>query len=146
MSQVGSKVGPKIYASYDDKDKSFSVDGPLGLRADTVTQETNITTGVTLNSPGGIITTQAASTAAAAEDSFVLTNSELGGSAADPRTLVVALQDYTGAGTPFVSVSTRDETASTATITITNLHAAAALDAALKIRFWVLKEAFRAPL
>lgn len=120
---------------YSGADKSVPYSGKLLARLATVTQATSITTGVTHNEPSGIITTQAASAAAAAEQSFVLTNSELGSS---DRGLIVWLHDYTGAGTPFVSVSTRDSTASTATITITNLHAANALDAALQIGYQVI--------
>lgn len=145
MQQLGSKTGPKVYCTYDDKDKSFSYDGVLGTRIDTVTQATSITTGVTLNSPGGIITTQSTTqaAAAAAPETFVLTNSELGNA---NRTLIVTLHDYTGAGSPGVYVTGRDTTASTASITVINHHASNALDDALQIRFWVIGKAFADPL
>ena len=130
----------KSYARYDDKEKSLSFDGMLGARTTpSVTQATSITTGVTYNAPAGVIITQGATAAAGAEQSFVLTNSYLSGS---DRTLLVMLHDYTGGGVPLVGVTARDSTANTATITITNLDAAAALDAALQIRFVVLTQAF----
>ena len=145
-SNLGSTVGPKIYVTYDDKDKGMSCDGAFGIRADTVSQATSSTTAVTLNSPGGVITTFAGTLAAQGVESFVFTNSELAGTAASPRTLWVTLQHYTGGGDPLICVTTRDETAATATISVFNTHASAALDANLKIRFYVSKEAFAAPL
>lgn len=98
----------------------------------TVSQATSITTGVTLNKLTGQITTQAASTAAAAEDTFTVTNSQV-----TAKDVVVLSTTYAGAGTPVVYCS--KVAAGSFNITISNLHASAALDAALVINFVVLK-------
>lgn len=97
-----------------------------------VTQATSITTGVTLNTVTGQITTVTAATAAGAEDTFTVTNS------------AVALTDvplptttYAGAGLPLVYCS--KVAAGSFNITISNLAAVAALDAALVINFVVVK-------
>jgi hypothetical protein len=98
-----------------------------------VTQITSASTGVTLNAKSGIITTVALTTAAAAEDSFIVTNSSFTAGTGIP---VVTISEYTGAGTPIVGVSKTGT--GTFTISITNTHASAALDAAMKIGFVVL--------
>lgn len=98
----------------------------------TVSQATSITTGVTLNKLTGQITTQAASTAAAAEDTFTVTNSQV-----TAKDVVVLSTTYAGGGTPIVYCS--KVAAGSFNITISNLHDSAALDAALVINFVVLK-------
>lgn len=101
--------------------------GPKG----TVAQGTNISTGVTLNARYGQITTQAADAAAAAENAFVLTNSYI------TLTSIVLLGFSTAsAGTPLVQA--HKTAAGSCTITITNLSADTALDAAFVITFLVL--------
>lgn len=100
----------------------------------TVTQITSITTGVTLSKYRGQITTVAASTAAGAEDTFTVTN-----------TLITALDTvsvsttYAGAGLPLVFCSR--VAAGSFNITISNLHAADALNALLVINFVIHKGA-----
>lgn len=100
-----------------------------------VTQLTNASTGVTLNTPSGQITTVALTTAAGAEEVFVVTNSTV--TSAD--VVVACASAYAGGGTPLVGVKTVDD--GSFAIVITNLHASAALDAVLYINFAVIKGA-----
>lgn len=99
----------------------------------TVSQATSITTGVTLNTNVGQITTQGATAAAAGEHAFVVTNSTV----AATSVVVANIASYAGGGTPIVSVTA--VAAGSFTLTITNLHAANALDAAMVINFAVIK-------
>lgn len=99
-----------------------------------VTQATSISTGVALNTIAGKITTVSSTLAAAAEATFTVTNSKV--AATD---VVVVSTTYGGAGTPLVFCS--QVAAGTFNITITNLHAANALDNVLVINFIVLKGA-----
>lgn len=98
----------------------------------TVTQATSASTGVTLSKPCGQIVTVALTTAAAAEETFTVTNTLV-----DANDVVAVSTTYDGAGTPFVSV--RAVAAGSFKIVISNLHASAALDAALTINFTVIK-------
>jgi len=112
--------------------------GQLGFKAGAggaVTQATNASTGVTLSKPTGQITTVALTTAAAAEERFTVTNTLV----AATDVVVATISTYAGAGTPVVSVI--DVTAGSFDIVVANLHASAALDAALTINFVVLKGA-----
>jgi hypothetical protein len=97
-----------------------------------VTQITSAATGVTLNKPCGQITTVALTTAAAAEEVFVVTNSTV--AATD---VVVVSTTYAGAGTPNVFVTA--VAAGSFTVNITNVHAANALNAVAVINFAVIK-------
>lgn len=97
-----------------------------------VTQATSSSTGVTLNKLTGQITTVALTTAAAAEERFTVTNSQVA------ATDVIALSStYNGNGTPSFSVV--NVTGGTFDIVITNLHASAAFNAAMVINFAVIK-------
>ena len=96
-----------------------------------VSQATNISTGVTLNARYGQITTQAMDAAAGAENEFVLTNSFI-----TPTSIVVLSFSTASAGVPMMQAVKM--AAGSCTITITNLDAAAALDAAAIINFLVL--------
>lgn len=99
-----------------------------------VTQATSITTGVTLNTVCGTITTFAAGAIAGAEDGpFTVTNSAV----AATDVISVSIKSYAGTGTPLVYVSAT--AAGSFDITITNLHAANALTAAIVINFFVNK-------
>lgn len=97
----------------------------------TVTQASSITTGVTLNTTTGQITTVSTTLAAAGEAAFVVTNSVV----AATSVVVASLASTSSAGTPFVGVSAI--AAGSFTILITNLHASAALDNTLTINFMV---------
>ena len=57
-----------------------------------VTQATDITTGVTANGNAGVITTQAASAAASASDTFTVTNSSVTASSV----ILLQIMDYSG--------------------------------------------------
>lgn len=99
----------------------------------TVSQATNVTTGVTLNAVKGVITTQAASAAADAAHTFTVTNSFC-------RTtshVAAYIMDYSGTiatnGNPAVIVDNR--TNGTFDIIIVNTHGANALSGTLVIGF-----------
>lgn len=97
-----------------------------------VTQITTAATGVTLSKLCGQITTVALTTAAAAEEAFIVTNTTV--AATD---VVVVSTTYAGAGTPIVSVTAIG--AGVFTVNITNVHSANALNAAMVINFAVIK-------
>lgn len=99
----------------------------------TVSQQTGITTGVTLNTVCGQITTQAADAIAGAENAFTVTNSKV----AATDVVVANIASYAGGGTPILSVTA--VAAGSFGLTITNLHATDALDAAMVINFIVIK-------
>ncbi len=117
--------------------RSSSADVPSGYATGAggaVTQITDATTGVTLNKPTGQITTVALTTVAAAEEEFTVTNSKV--AAID---VIAVSTTYAGAGTPIVAV--KGVAAGSFKIVITNVHASAALNAALVINFAVIKGA-----
>jgi hypothetical protein len=93
-----------------------------------VTQITDATTGVTLSKVCGQITTVALTTAAGAEERFTVTNTTV--VATD---CVATNTTYAGAGTPIVKAE--KIAANAFDIVITNLHASAALNAAMVINF-----------
>lgn len=97
-----------------------------------VTQITSSSTGVTLSKPTGQITTVALTTAAGAEETFTVTNTLV----AATDTIVVSTT-YAGAGTPLVFV--KKVAAGSFDISITNVHATAALDALMVINFALIK-------
>lgn len=116
--------------------RSYIASGGIGFgtgAGGAVTQITSITTGVTLNNHCGTITTVAASAAAGAEHVFTVTNSRV--AATDVPHAVI--KSYAGTGVPTVHVTA--VAAGSFTITITNLDAAAALNAALVLNFVVMK-------
>lgn len=97
-----------------------------------VTQATNASTAVTLDKPCGQITTVALTTAAAAEEAFVVNNSLV-----DANDVIVVNTTYAGGGKPIVFVT--NVGAGVFTVNITNVHAANALDAVLVVNFAVIK-------
>ena len=97
-----------------------------------VTQITSSSTGVTLNTVCGQITTVALTTAAAAEERFTVTNSTV-----DANDVVAVSTTYNGAGTPILGV--QKVAAGAFDITVTNVHAANAFDAVMVINFVVIK-------
>jgi hypothetical protein len=98
-----------------------------------VTQITSASTGVTLNKYCGQITTVALTTAAAAEEAFVVTNSKV-----DANDVIAVCTTYAGGGKPIVSVT--NVGAGVFTVNITNVSASA-LDALMVINFAVIKSA-----
>ena len=99
----------------------------------TVTQLTSRTTGVTLNKTTGVITTDDASLAAAAEATFVVTNSKV--KATD--VVVISVQDAGATGTVQAYVS--DVADGSFSITLANLHASVASTNAVVINFAVIR-------
>lgn len=103
----------------------------------TVTQATSITTGVTLNTTSGTITTVSQTIAAGAEAEFTVTNSTVGVN----DVVIVNLADTaSGAGGPFI-VTVSDVKAGSFKIAIANPHAANAGNSVLKVNFAVIKSA-----
>ena len=96
-----------------------------------VTQITNAATAVTLNTVCGQITTVALTTAAAAEEAFVVNNSNV-----DANDVIVVNTTYAGGGKPIVFVT--NVGAGVFTVNITNVSASA-LDAVLVVNFAVIK-------
>lgn len=136
MVPAGSGTTEVIVA---DSDKALvtSATGQLGFATGAggeVTQITSAATGVTLNKPTGQITTVALTTAAAAEERFTVTNSQV--AATD---IPVLATTYNGAGIPMLSVV--NVTAGAFDIVITNVHAINALNALMVINFSIIKGA-----
>lgn len=107
--------------------------GDASARA--VTQITNRSTGVTLNALSGTITTDATSLAAAAEATFVVTNSYVKAGSI----VLVTQRTPSATGTSFFFVS--KTTAGTFEITLTNLHASTADTSASVVDFLVINAA-----
>lgn len=105
---------------------------PMRGDTSTVTQTTNRSTGVTINSLVGQITTDATSLAAGAEAKFVVTNSYV--SAKDVIVINAASGQTADTSIPTV-VAVAD---GSFTIQLTNLHAATADTGAMVINFIVL--------
>lgn len=99
-----------------------------------VTQTSTITTGVTLDKVCGQITTVASTLGAGLEATFTVTNAKV-----TAKDVVVLSTTYAGGGVAFIHNT--KVAAGSFDITISNLHASAALDALLVINFIVLKGA-----
>lgn len=86
----------------------------------------------TLNKHSGVVTTEALSTAAGATYTLTLTNSYI-----KAGSIVGASADaVAGAGSPVVTSVTPGD--GSVVIKVQNIHASAAFNAAIKIRFWVV--------
>jgi len=98
-----------------------------------ITQSTSLTSGVTINSPVGTITTISTSLATQGSLSFTCTNS-----AVDASKYVMAnIIGYTGSsGTPSVIVD--DITKGSFLVNVRNSHQTGALNGSLKLAFLVL--------
>lgn len=120
-------------ATADNANPYFVVQSGLGYGSGgAVTQITNSATAVTLNAASGQITTVALTTAAAAEEAFVVNNSLV-----DATDVIATSTTYAGAGKPIVFVT--NVGAGVFTLNITNVHAANALDAVLVVNFAIIK-------
>jgi hypothetical protein len=97
-----------------------------------VTQLTSTTTGVTLNSLSGQITTIAGTLAAAGEETFTVTNSCVNADSV----VSVCMGSTSSAGLPTVLCTAVAD--GSFDITVANLHASDALNALLVINFIVL--------
>lgn len=94
---------------------------------------TAVTNAATITNGSGIITTEVLTTAAGATQAITLTNTRI--AAGD---MVFSSLDPNGsAGTP--AIANVAVSANTAVFLIQNIHASAALNAALKISFWINK-------
>lgn len=107
--------------------------GSVSLGQGTVTQETSVTTGVTVNASSGVITTFSQSAAASATSTFTVTNScVVAGSVVS-----VTIGNYAGTygtnGVPLATVSS--VSGGSFNITIVNAHVLNALSGVLKINF-----------
>lgn len=101
----------------------------------TVTQATNISTGVTTNQPAGVITTVSATTAGLATSTFTVTNSYALATSAITATILNYAGTYVTNGIPVLTIN--NVTAGTFDIKITNAHATNALAGVLKIGFTI---------
>lgn len=111
--------------------KTDNLDG-IASDKGVITQATNVTTAVVLNTKSGVITTQAQTLAADAQNTFTVTNSKV---AADSVVLLSSIYPSASAGSPVVRVGAIS--AGSFTVVVTNAGTAA-LNAALKIGFAVL--------
>lgn len=135
---VPAKAGPNATPN--------TFDGPVGtvtpaqvttnlLQVDTGTKTATAASGAaTLNKMSGVITSEALTTAAGADYTLTLTNSDI--AAADLVFASVNLGAGTG-GTP--TVASVKPAAGSVTIVIQNIHASAAFNAAIQIPFLVVK-------
>ena len=106
-----------------------------GGTARAVTQITSATTGVTINSSAGVITTVSETTAAVTKTTFTVTNSAVQANS----TVIAGIQNYSGTyatnGIPVVTVS--NVVAGAFDVNVVNVHAANALAGTLAIGFLV---------
>jgi hypothetical protein len=97
-----------------------------------VTQATAITSGVTLHSPAGHITTVSTTLATQGSATFTVTNSVV-----VPDSLILGnINHYAGNGIPVVYF--RDVTRGSFKVCVTNAHTTAPLSATIKLGFTVL--------
>ena len=100
-------------------------------RVKLITQATSSVTGVTAHAYEGIVTTVALTTAAAASETFTITNKKV----KRITQIQVALQ-YAGAGAPIVRVQAQAR--GSFSVTITNVHPSVALNALAKVHFNII--------
>lgn len=101
-----------------------------------VTQATNITTGVTLNTLNGVITTVSSTLAGGASAIFILTNSQI----TNTSKILLSLEyPSTATGIPVVRVSTVAGNNGTVRIVLSNAAAATALNNVVKIHFLIVQ-------
>jgi len=105
------------------------------LHVDTGTKTATASAGAaTLNKMAGVITSESLSTAAGADYTLTLTNSDI---AAADQVMASVQYGTSTAGTP--AVATVATAAGSATIIVQNIHATAALNGTIKISFVVFK-------
>jgi len=111
-------------------------DGPVNFGRGTVSQATNINTGVTLNAASGVITTQAAATAAGAiEAGFTLTNSCIVAGSVVTLQIVAYSGTWFTNGVPYLVCEAPG--AGSVVIKVANIHGANALNGTMEIHFIV---------
>lgn len=135
--QVNRRITPSANASLGfDANRKLGVGTGVGFvtgSGGAVTQLTNRTTGVTLSTICGSITTDSSSLAAGAEAEFTVTNTLV--AATDVVIVCLKTESATGTSLPFVSTVA----AGSFKITLTNLHASTADTSASVINFAVIK-------
>jgi len=123
------------YVEFDVGNSRVNFEAPIRIaNGGAVTQASSITTGVTLNTQSGQITTVSQTVAAAAEATFTVTNSVVTGT-----TDVVVVNVATNSGNGTFQAFVTDVQAGQFNITLANLHASAAGNSALVINFAVLQ-------
>lgn len=129
--QIDIEVGGSDVATFTAS--GLSVEGSIDLANDgTVTQDTGITTGVTLNTHSGQITTVSQTIAAGAEATFTVTNSTV----AATDVVIVNMATNSGNGTIVPAVTA--VAAGSFDITLTNLHGSSAGNSTLVLNFAVI--------
>lgn len=110
--------------------------GGVTFAKSTVTQATNISTGVTLNQYAGVITTVSATTAGLATSTFTVTSSYALANSVITATILNYTGTYVTNGIPILTIN--NVTAGTFDVKITNAHATNALAGVLKIGFTII--------
>ena len=104
----------------------------LNVTKSSVTQLTNITTAVTINSSAGVITTVSSTLASNSSATFTVNNSKV-----EADSIVLAnVCDYDGTGNPVLHIN--DVAAGSFKIVLRNVSDSAAFNGVLKINFAVL--------
>ena len=107
-------------------------DGKVELTKGTVTQETAITTGVTIDKPSGVITTVSTTVAALSNAAFIVTN------AFCKATSVITLCEDDSATAGFAKANVQTVTDGAFTINISNVHPTNAFNNVIKIHFIIV--------
>lgn len=131
---VLSAPTPAAGLTYTFEDVGVASSVVLSSRS-TEAQATNITTAVTLNAPSGVITTQTATAASGATQTFTVNNTVCFATSV----VIVDLHQYSGTyltnGTPYVRVTTVAD--GSFNISVINIHGTNALNGTLVIHFLV---------
>jgi len=115
-------------------EKTSGAGTSIALPKSTVTQGTNITTGVTINAQSGVITTVSLTTAASTvAGPFVVTNS-----ACLATSVIQATVQYANGKTGFPVCLVEAVAAGSFNIRLINVHTSAALNDVVKIHFAIL--------
>lgn len=126
-----SKITDSILICGSLQTQSLSTESSSVSKA-TVTQLTSNTTGVTINSNAGIITTVSSTLATGASASFTVTDS----SVLSSSLVLSSIVNYTGTGLARVHVS--GITTGSFSMTLGNSHPTTAMNAVVKIGFFVV--------
>lgn len=121
-----SKITDSIFTCGSVQSKNISI------TKSTVTQLTGSTTGVTVQGNAGIITSVSLALATSGSSSFPVTN----GSVLSTSLVMPSIVNYTGTGTPHVRVS--GVTSGSFTMTLSNSHPTAPLNAVAQLGFLVI--------
>lgn len=138
---VAASTGATVLWNASTGDINFRWLAPAGITGlptislDSGTKTATASSGAaTLNKMAGVITSEALTTAAAATYTLTLTNSDV---AAADQVFASVNQGTSSAGTP--NVATVSPVAGAVTFTIQNIHATAALNGTIQVRYIVIK-------